>query len=351
MARVFFLNDYSEGAHESILAALTRTNREQTVGYAEDAYAEEARDRIRAHLHMDAPVHFMTGGTQANLTLIAAALRPHQGVIAAATGHVSLHESGAIEATGHKVLNVASHAGRIAAADAERLVRQHYDDPTHDHMVQPGMIYLSQPTELGTVYSLRELEQLRQVCDKYGMLLYVDGARLGTALVADGADVTLYDLARLTDAFYIGGTKMGALFGEALVISNEAVARDFRYIQKQRGGMFAKGRLLGLQFIELFSNDLYFALARHANGQAKRIAEAFADIGCAFLAPPQTNQVFPIVDKRLVKALEEEFALCWWEGVDEEHDAVRACTSWATDPADVTRFIARLKEAAKGILA
>lgn len=340
-----FANDYSEGAHERILQLLSETNREQSGVYGLDVYSDEARALIGKRLmHEESAVHFLVGGTQTNLVLIAAALRPHQGVISAVTGHIGVHESGAIEATGHKVLTIPSADGKVYPDAVERVFTEHYEDATAEHMVQPAMLYISLPTEVGTVYHKDELVALHDVCHRHHARLYVDGARLGSALTAKGNDVTLHDLAVYTDAFTIGGTKNGALFGEALVINDPALNVDFRYIQKQRGAFLAKGRLLGLQFAELFRDGLYESLALHANTQAQRMREAFAATGCEFLADSPTNQVFPILPKTLLSKLGDRFGYSYWQPVDETHDAVRFSASWATPPEAVDALLVALKE-------
>ena len=335
-----FVNDYSEGACEEIIAALTRTNREQTPGYSMDPYCEDARKRILALL--DSPVscvHFLVGGTQANLTVISACLRPHQGVISADSGHINVHESGAIESTGHKVLTIPSPDGKVRSEEVEALITAHFQDANFEHMVQPGMLYLSNPTEVGTIYTKDELTKLYNVCHRHGIPLFMDGARLGCALTCPENDLTLHDLTNLTDAFTIGGTKMGALFGEAVVIQNPALQKDFRYLIKQRGGMFAKGRLLGLQFQALFTDDLYFRLARHANAMAAKLREGLTEKGYPFFVDSPTNQIFPILPKALLEALQEDFAWSFWQAYDETADVIRLCTSWATEESQVDAFL------------
>ncbi len=338
-----FINDYSEGAHERIMEALMRTNREQTCGYGEDPYCEQARALIRKKLGAEqAGVHFLVGGTQTNTTVIAALLRPYQGVIAATTGHINTHESGAIEATGHKVLTIPTDNGKITAQQVDALITAHYADATAEHTVQPGMVYISNPTEVGTIYSKAELTALKSVCERHGVPLFMDGARLGCALASAKNDLSWQDLPALTDVFYIGGTKMGALFGEAVVFSNRALDKDFRYMIKQRGGMLAKGRLLGLQFAELFRDDLYLELARHADSCADRIKQGIAALGYSFLSDSPTNQVFPIFPKSLIEALAKEFAFEFWQAIDEERDAIRLVTSWATKEEEVDNLLACL---------
>ncbi len=341
---ILFHNDYSEGCHEKILEALVKTNMEQTPGYSEDIYCQRAAEKIRkACGREDLAVHFLVGGTQANLTVIAAGLRPHQGVLAADSGHVNVHETGAIEATGHKVLWLPSQIGKIRADQIQTYLEQHYADPSFEHTVQPGMVYISSPTEWGTLYSLAELEEISAVCRKNGLYLFLDGARLGYGLMAKENDVTLPDLARLCDVFYIGGTKVGSLFGEAVVISSPALARDFRYIMKQRGGMLAKGRLLGVQFDALFTDDLYFSVSAQACRLAERLAEAFTRLGYGFFMPAQTNQLFPILPAKVRRGLAEQYTFIEMELVGEDARVCRFCTSWATREENVDKLIRDLE--------
>ena len=326
---LYFNNDYSEGCHEQILQALTRSNYEQTPGYGTDDYCRAAADEIRALCGDDSlGVHFLVGGTQTNLTVIDAALRPHQAVIGAESAHINVHETGAVEATGHKVLTVPSRDGKITAEQVRRVLAEHTDE----HMVQPKMVYISNPTELGTIYRLEELERLSSLCRERGLYLFLDGARLGYGLAARGNDVTMGDLARLCDVFYIGGTKMGALFGEAVVIANPALAEDFRYLIKQHGGMLAKGRLLGIQFGELMREDLYFRLGKYADDLADRIRETLHKLGIPLLVEGVTNQIFPILSDAQLAELEKEFVFAEFGRVDACHRAIRLCTSWATMP-------------------
>lgn len=337
-----FESDYLEGALPEVMQALCDTNYAQTPGYGEDEYCREAADMIRAKCSApDADVHFLVGGTQANMIVITAALRPHQAAIAAETGHIAVHETGSIEAAGHKVITLPSGDGKITAAQVRSCVEAHWNDSTHEHMAQPALVYISQPTENGTVYSLAELEALSAVCREKGMLFYVDGARLGTALVS--SDMTLPDLARLTDAFYIGGTKLGALFGEAVVITNRAIARDFRYIVKQRGGMFAKGRLLGVQFGALMHDGLYERTAKREVDLAMKLRAAFEAKGWPLCYDSPTNQQFPIVPDAVLEKLAEKYTFSHWGKVDGFHTAVRFCTSWATREEDVDALIADIE--------
>lgn len=337
-----FESDYLEGALPEVMQALCDTNYAQTPGYGEDEYCREAADMIRAKCSApDADVHFLVGGTQANMIVITAALRPHQAAIAAETGHIAVHETGSIEAAGHKVITLPSGDGKITAAQVRDCVEAHWNDATHEHMAQPALVYISQPTENGTVYSLAELEALSAVCREKGLLFYVDGARLGTALVS--SDMALPDLARLTDAFYIGGTKLGALFGEAVVITNRAIARDFRYIVKQRGGMFAKGRLLGVQFGALMHDGLYERTAKREVDLAMKLRAAFEAKGWPLCYDSPTNQQFPIVPDAVLEKLAEKYTFSHWGKVDGSHTAVRFCTSWATREEDVDALIADIE--------
>lgn len=337
---IFFNSDYTEGAHPKVLEKLIQTNMEQTTGYGMDPYCKNAAELIRGKCaRPDADVHFLVGGTQTNLTVIAAALRPHQGVIAADTGHINTHESGAIEATGHKVLALPGQDGKLQAAQIQAFCDAHYADESREHTVMPKLVYISNSTELGTIYSKQELVELSQTCQKNGLLLYMDGARLGYALCAEDNDLTLPDLAQLCDAFYIGGTKVGALFGEALVISNNSLKEDFRYILKQKGGMLAKGRLLGVQFGAMFEDDLYFEMASHANYMAKLLKDAFIKKGYSFLIPSTTNQQFPILPNEALEKLKQNFQYSFWQKVDEKNSAVRFCTSWATRQEAVLELI------------
>ena len=332
--------DYTEGCIPEILDAISRENHTQYPGYSTDAICDRARAKVKALCgRQDVDVHFLTGGTQANATVITAALRPHQGVLAAQTGHISCHETGAIEASGHKVLALPSDTGRLSASQIEAFCAAHWNDETHEHQVQPAMVYLSHPAENGTLYTLEELTAIRAACDRWNLLLFVDGARLGYGLAAPGNDVSVADLARLTDVFYIGGTKVGALFGEAVVLCHPALKRDFRYLIKRQGGMLAKGWLLGLQFDVLLEDGRYVAIARRAVEQALRIRDAFRRKGCRFLIESRTNQQFPILNREQMQKLAVNYAYSVWEPVDAGLTAVRFCTSWATTDAQVDQLI------------
>ena len=344
-----FGNDYSEGAHERILEEMTRTARQQTGCYGIDEYCDAARAAIQQELKSpQSEIHFLVGGSQTNLIVATMVLRPHQGMVSAQTGHVNVHESGAIEATGHKVLALpCDQQAKLNAKQVDEYIQAHYDDPTAEHMVQPGMVYISNPTENGTIYTKQELTELKAVCEKWKIPLYMDGARLGCALTSHANDLTLADLAKLTDIFYIGGTKMGALFGEALVINDPKWAVDFRSIMKQRGGMLAKGKLLGIQFHQLFQDGLYYELAEYANRLARRLEEGIKALGYSFLVDAPANQIFPILPKKVLEQLSDRYGWSFWCGVDETHDAVRLCTSWATREDMVEAFLADLAACSK----
>ncbi|MCR6699533.1 low specificity L-threonine aldolase [Escherichia coli] len=338
--------DYTEGAHPKILEKLTITNYEQTIGYGEDQYCREAANIIKKKCQReDVDVHFLVGGTQTNLTVISAALRPHQGAITVVTGHVNTHETGAIEATGHKVLTVEDNEGKITAKQIQDVYDSHFNDASPEHTVQPKMVYISNPTEIGTIYSKAELTSISETCRKNNLILYIDGARLGYGLCAKNNDLDLPTIAKLCDAFYIGGTKVGALFGEALVISNEALKSDFRYFIKQKGGLLAKGRLLGIQFATLFEDDLYFEISRHADEMATLINDACNKKGYSFLSPSTTNQQFPVLPDSVIEKLKQDYAFSYWERVNKTHSAVRFCTSWATKKESVLKLVDAIEKA------
>lgn len=335
--------DYTTGAHPKILEALVSTNGEATPGYGVDEHCEHARDMLRALCRTpEAGVHFLVGGTQANTTVIAAVLRPHQGVLCAETGHINVHESGAIEATGHKVLGLPAAEGKITAGQIDRYCQEHFDNAAWEHMVQPGMVYLSLPTELGTVYTLAELEEISEVCRRRKLPLFVDGARLACGLAA--SDVTLPDLGRLCDVFYLGGTKAGLLFGEAVVIPNPNLDHDFRYLIKQHGGMLAKGRLLGVQFEAFLEDGLFLDIGKKEVSQALRLRRAFEAKGWPLFVNSTTNQQFPILPNGAMAALEGKYSFEVWEKADAEHTAVRFCTSWSTADGDVDALIADIQK-------
>ena len=331
-----FNNDYSEGAHPKILEAMINANLTQNTGYGLDAHCLRAADLIRQEIRRDdADVHFITGGTQTNLIAIGAALRPWQAVIATDKGHVNVHETGAIEATGHKVLAMPSPDGKLTPA----LIRKALDCHTDEHMVQPKMVYISNSTEIGTQYTKAELEAVHHICRQKDFYLFLDGARLGSALTSRENDLTLEDIARLTDIFYIGGTKNGALFGEALVICHPDLKPDFRYMVKQRGAMMAKGWLLGIQFEELFRDSLFYDLAAHANEMASILKKGIEACGYPFYSASSTNQLFPILPDSILEKLRKDFLFSVQEKTDEGHTAIRLVTSWATSEEECRRFV------------
>ena len=327
MDKLFFMNDYGEGAHPLVMQRLMETNLEHTCGYGLDPYSLRAQAIIREKTGQPgAAVHMMTGGTSANLIAISAFLRPYEAAIAAEGGHINVHETGAIEGSGHKVLVAEGREGKVSAEGVRAVCACHTDE----HMVHPRLLYISQPTEIGTVYSLAELRALRAVCDEQGLILFVDGARLGSALTSEGCDVTLSDLATLADCFYIGGTKNGLLFGEAMVIVNPALQKDFRFMIKNRGGMMAKGRLCGLMFLTALEHDDYFAWARHANEMADIVRGAMRRAGISSFQQTATNQIFPIVTKDQRSKLEERVAFERWGDLPDGRCVLRFVTSWAT---------------------
>ena len=342
---IYFNNDYSEGCHSRVLEKLIATNMEQTPGYGEDHYCRETAEMIRRLCENDSlSVHFLVGGTQTNMTVIAGALRPHQGVLCAESGHIHVHETGAVEATGHKILGLPSSDGKITALQIEKAVMAHYADRSAEHIVQPKMVYISNPTELGTIYSKAELTAISEVCRAHKLYLFLDGARLGYGLTARGNDLTMADIARLCDVFYIGGTKVGALFGEAVVFSNLELSQDFRYLIKQRGGMLAKGRLLGVQFSALLEDGLYFEISKKANTLADRIRDTLDSLGYPYLVPGVTNQIFPILPDAVLEKLAKEFSFSEQERVDDTHRAIRFCTSWATTDENVDALCEALRK-------
>jgi len=335
--------DYSEGAHERIMARMLETNMEQTPGYGEDVHCERARELIKAACNApSADIHFLVGGTQTNLTVIDAALRSHQGVIGAESAHINVHETGSIEACGHKVLTLPSSDGKITAEQVDKAYKAHINDESFEHMVQPKMVYISNPTELGTIYSKAELEAISKVCKANGLYLFMDGARLGYGLASKENDLSLEDIANLCDVFYIGGTKVGALFGEAVVITNSELKPDFRYFIKQKGGMLAKGRLLGIQFETLFEDGLYMEISEHAARLADKLRDAFKAAGYDFLVDSPTNQIFPIMPDEKLDKLRENYSFSYQQRIDETHSAVRFCTSWATAEENVDKLIQEL---------
>lgn len=337
-----FKNDYSEGGHPNILNKLIETNFAQHVGYGEDDYSIQAKEILKKKTNNpDAAIYFVSGGTQTNLLVISTLLQIHEAVISATTGHIYAHETGAIEATGHRVITVDTNDGKLKPTEIHQVLHAYTLRP---HVVKPKMVYISNSTEIGTIYTKQELEQLAEFCKSHHLLLFLDGARLGHALTAEHNDLTLPDIARLTDVFYIGGTKNGALLGEAIVFNSTDLAPEFDYVLKQKGALLAKGRLLGIQFLELFKDDLYFDLAAHANKMAQKIAQAVKQKGYTFLTPPTTNQVFPILPKEIIDKLSEKYLFFEWAVIDDNNSAIRLITSWATDEKKVDEFISDIQQ-------
>ena len=333
---IFLKNDYSLGAHPKVLQALTDTNMTLTDGYGIDPFCDGAADMIREMIDCpEAYVQFLTAGTQTNQTALAAFLRPHHSVISPSTGHVCVHETGAIEATGHKINHVPTIDGKLRPEDIDAVMAEHEDE----HYVKPAIIYISNSTETGLIYTKAELIALREKCLEYGLLTYIDGARLAMAMTAPENDLKLEDLPKLCDAFYIGGTKCGAMFGEALVIVKKELQEDIRWLVKQRGGMIAKGRLLGVQFQALLKDGFYFELGAHANRLAKKLADGIAAKGYEFAIPPQTNMLFPLFTKEKVNELSENVMFEGWQYPSETHAAIRLVTSWGTTEEEVDAFL------------
>jgi len=338
-----FFDDYSEGAHPRILEALARTNLQQEPGYVMDSFAVEAAGFIRERFGCpQADVHFVASGTQANLVVLASILKPYESVIAAESGHINTHEAGAVEATGHKVNTVKGAEGKVRPAEIQDMVEMH----NFDQMVVPKAVYISQSTELGTVYTKAELMAVAEKCKEHGLNLYLDGARLGAALASPGGDLNPATLAKLSDVFYVGGTKNGALIGEAIVIVNPQLQDHFRYNLRQRGGLLAKGRAVSLQFLELFRDDLYFEIARHANTLARQMAAGINECGYQMFVESRTNQVFPIFPNAVVERLQQDYGFHVWEKFDAQNSVVRLVTSWATEEAAVSEFLTTLRACA-----
>lgn len=340
--RISFKNDYSEGCHPKILKALTKYNIDQQEGYGADDYSKRAANYILQKTNSPtSKVYFVSGGTQANLVLVSAFLRPHESVISAATGHIYDNESGAIEATGHKVNSVQGFEGKLRPQDIQEVLDAHTIKP---HQLKQKMVYISNSTELGTNYTKQELQELSAFCKSKNLYLIMDGARLGNAIKAEDNDLTLAEIVRLTDALYIGGTKNGALMGEAIVINNIALQEDFGYHLKQKGALLAKGRFFGIQFQELFKDGLYFDLADHANQQAMKIKQALEALGVDFWVQTSTNQIFPILENEKIEQLQERFDFYIWRKIDHRRSAIRIITSWATQEEQVEHFISEVKK-------
>lgn len=337
-----FKSDYLEGAHPRILERLIKTNATQQKGYGEDEYSLEAKQLLKQKLqNPDATIYFVSGGTQTNLIVISALLRVHEAVISAQTGHIYANETGAIEAVGHRIITRPSEDGKLQPVHIEQVLHEYSLRP---HVVKPRMVYISNATELGSCYTKTELQQLYAYCQEQGLLLFMDGARLGNALTILDNNLKLSDLKDLCDVFYIGGTKNGALLGEAVVFNDPLLATDFDYVLKQKGALLAKGRLLGISFLELFHDDLYFSLADHANQMAAKMAATFSDLGYSFLTPSYTNQIFPVLPYAMIHQLAKHYDFYIWKEVDAGHAAIRLITSWATEESRVDKFIEEVQQ-------
>lgn len=335
-----FTCDYTQGAHPKILERLLETNMEKLPGYGRDCYCESAKEKIRSACECpEAEIYFLAGGTQTNAIVIDSMLKKYEGVIAAATGHINVHESGAIEYTGHKVLTLPAHEGKIRADELETLLKTFWGDQNHEHMVFPGMVYISHPTEYGTLYTKAELEAISSICHSYKIPLYLDGARLGYGLMSHRTDVTLSMISKLCDVFYIGGTKVGALCGEAVVFTRENAPCHFLTLIKQHGALLAKGRLLGIQFDTLFTDDLYFTISRHAIEMAELLKKGFIEKGYSFFLDSPTNQQFIILDNNDLEELQEKVAFEIWEKLDDKHTVVRFATSWGTTAEEIEKLV------------
>ena len=335
-----FENDYSEGAHPKILQRFVETNLEQVPGYGSDPYCDSAKEKIRVACSCpDAEIFFLVGGTQTNAVVIDSMLQAYEGVVSAQTGHVNAHEAGAIEYTGHKVLSIPQYDGKMKASDLEAYLKTFWQDESHEHMVFPGMVYISHPTEYGTLYTKQELADLSAICRCYEIPLYLDGARLGYGLMSKHTDVTLPDIAELCDVFYIGGTKVGALCGEAVVFTKHNMPKYFVTHVKQHGALLAKGRLAGVQFDTLFTDNLYFEISKHAIEMAELLKQGFAEKGYTFHIDSPTNQQFIVLDDEKYNELQKQVRCCFWEKPDDTHTVVRFATSWATPKENIDELM------------
>lgn len=336
---ISFESDYTTGAHPAILQKLAESNLEPVSGYGTDIYCESARRKIREACGCpNAEIHFLVGGTQANAVVISSMLHEYEGVLAAETGHINVHEAGAIENTGHKVLALPHHRGKIQAGELREYLKRFYGDDSYEHMVFPGMVYLSYPTEYGTLYRKEELTEIAEICREYEMKLFLDGARLGYGLMSLESDMTLSEIAQLCDAFYIGGTKVGALCGEAVVFPRGNAPRHFLTMVKQKGALLAKGRLLGIQFDTLFTDNLYFEIGKYAIEMAEQLKKVLREKGCSFYLESPTNQQFIILEDSRLKELSEHVVFSFWEKADDTHTVVRLVTSWSTRPEDIEKL-------------
>lgn len=341
MENYSFRNDYSEGAHPKILEALIKTNLIQNDGYSEDSYCNEAIQIIRNKIqNQEADIHFVSGGTQANLIVISSVLKSYESVIAASTAHIVVHETGAIEATGHKINLIETYNGKLRPEDIKTVIDLHTDE----HMVKPRLVFISNTTEVGSIYSKKELNELSTFCKHNGLLLYLDGARLGSALASEFNDISLAELSNLVDVFYIGGTKNGALLGEAIVINNKQLKENFRFHLKQKGALLAKGRIFGIQFSELLRTDLFLELGKHANLMALKMANAIEKAGYSFLTQPVSNQIFPILPNTVIEKLSQKYGFYIWSKISKTHSTIRLVTSWASKEDKIDKFIIDLEQ-------
>ncbi len=333
---ISFECDYNKGAHPLILKKLIETNEEALSGYGNDKYTISAKEKIKKAIgDINSQVEFIAGGTQTNMIVISSMLKDYEGVIACDSGHINTHEAGAIEATGHKVITLKNHFGKLDYKDIDKYITDFYSDGSYYHMVYPGMVYISHPTEYGTLYTKEELTNIRKVCDKYNIPLFIDGARLGYAIMSDESDLSLQDIAKLSDVFYIGGTKVGALIGEAIVFTKNNMPKNFKTIIKRRGALLAKGRLIGIQFDTLFTDNLYFEISKNAIVQANKIKNIFLEKGYKLFVNSPTNQQFIVMNKKQIDKLKEKVGFEIWEKIDDTYYSVRFATSWATTDEEV----------------
>jgi threonine aldolase len=339
MTKYSFKNDYSEGAHQNIIEALAASNYKQEAGYGEDSFCEAAKKAIKDKTgNQNSEIHFVSGGTQTNLIVISSVLKPYESVIAPSSGHIAVHEAGAIEATGHKINTVESEDGKLSVKSIQAVINSHNDE----HMVKPRLVYISNSTEIGSIYKKDELNDISTYCKDNNLYLFADGARLGSALTSPKNDLTLSEFSNYVDMFYVGGTKNGALLGEAIVINNDTFKENFRYNLKQKGALLAKGRILGIQFLELFRENLFFDIGEHANSMALKLADAIKSLDYTFFTEPESNQIFPILPNKLIQALEKKYSFYIWKKIDKNHSVIRLVTSWATNEKVIDNFISDL---------
>jgi len=344
MIKYSFKDDYSEGAHNNILDALIKNNNQQENGYGNDIFSAKAKEAIKLNIGIEnVDIHFVTGGTQANLTVISSLLKPYESIIAVETAHIATNETGAIEATGHKIHSVKSYDGKLKCTDIQEVLNVY----NNEHHVKPKAVFISNTTEIGSLYSKNELTLLSSFCKKNNLFLYLDGARLGSALTSKYNDLSLKEITELVDVFYIGGTKNGALFGEAVVIVNDDLKENFRFYMKQKGALLPKGRILGIQFLELFKNNLFFEIGKHENLMATKLVEGIQEMGISFFTKPVSNQIFPIIDNKIIFELQKQYDFHIWEKYDDTKSVIRLVMSWATKQNNIDIFLNDLKELLK----